>query len=106
MSHGAVWTLIVGMAAFALAFRVSFFLLGERVALPSSVRRALDFVPPAVLAALVLPALVDLRAEWTPESTARIVAGLVAALVAWRTRSILYTLVAGMGALWLALAAL
>lgn len=106
MSAGAVWLLIVGMAVFALLFRVSFFLLGERVRLPDGIRRALDFVPPAVLAALVLPAFVDLRGGWDAETAARLVAGAAAAAVAWRSRSILATLVVGMAVLWGALAVL
>ena len=57
---------------------------------------------PAVLAALVLPALVrpqgpvDLTAE-----NLRLLSGLLAAVVAWRTRSVAATTVAGLGALWL-----
>lgn len=64
------------------------------------VREALRHVPPAVLAALVAPALV--RHSGTIDVLdARVLAGLVGGLVAWRTRSILGTVVAGMAVLLL-----
>lgn len=103
MSAAAYWAVFAGMALVAFGFRASFLLLGERMALPRAVRRALDYVPPAVLAALVLPVFFDLHASWTMLDTARLIAGAVAAGVAYRTRSIPATLVVGMAVLWLAL---
>ena len=70
--------------------------------MPEGLRRALRFVPASVLAALVFPALTH------PNGTLdlsfgnfRLFAGLVGALVAWRTRNVLLTLSAGMLALWI-----
>lgn len=64
--------------------------------LPSVVRRWLRYVPAAVLAALVAPpALAPTgRLEWG----ARGWAALVGALVAWRTRSVWWTIVGGLAA--------
>lgn len=106
MSPAAFWVVLVGMALAAYLFRASFFFLGERLSLPAVLQRALDFVPPAVLAALVLPVFVDLGAPWGRLETAQLVAGAAAALVAYRTRSVPFTLVVGMGVLWLGLWAL
>lgn len=62
------------------------------------VREGLRHVPPAVLAALVAPALV--RHTGTVDLLdARVLAGLIGGLVAWRTRSILATVLAGMAVL-------
>ncbi|MEJ2357261.1 MAG: AzlD domain-containing protein [Deinococcales bacterium] len=101
MRPGAFWLMMLGMAFFAYLFRASFLLLGERMTLPPLLRRALDYVPAAVLAALVLPVFVDLGRPWAPADTARLVAGALAAAVAYRTRSVPATLAVGMGALWL-----
>lgn len=106
MNAGAFWAVTVGMAAGAYLFRASFLFLGERLALPRWLLRALDFVPPAVLAALVVPVFVDLHSAWTAVDSARLVAGLAALAVAYRTRSVPLTLVVGMGVLWGTLALL
>lgn len=59
------------------------------------------FVPAAVLAALVLPALFP-SGDPVVEALlgARFVAGGVATLVAWRTGSMMATIAAGMAVLW------
>lgn len=101
MSSLAYWLTLAGMAVVAFAFRASFLLLGESVTLPPRLRRALDYVPAAVLAALVVPVFVDLRTAWAAEDSVRLVAGAAAFAVAGRTRSIPATLVVGMGVLWL-----
>ena len=64
--------------------------------------RPLRYVPPAVLAALVLPDLVTLG----PSVAAtlldeRLIAGAVAGVVAWRTENVFATIAVGMGVLWL-----
>lgn len=92
--------LAAGLGTFAL--RYSFIYLLGRVHMPVPLRRAMRFVPAAVLAALVLPALV-LTPQGAPASTAlnpRLLAGVVAALVMWRSRRMPLSLVAGMGTLW------
>ena len=101
MSPLAFWVMLGGMAAAAFVFRASFLLLGERIALPPLLKRALDFVPAAVLAALVVPVFVDLGAPWGAEQSVRLLAGGAAFVVANRTRSVPATLAVGMGMLWL-----
>jgi branched-subunit amino acid transport protein len=62
---------------------------------PPGVQRLLRQIPPAALAAIVVPAL--LRPEGSFDLLQpRLVAGIAAALVAWRTRNIALTLVVGM----------
>ena len=79
------------------AMRASFLVFAHRLAdVPSGVQRLLRQIPPAALASIVVPAL--LRPEghldlWQP----RFVAGIVAGLVAWKTRNIALTLVVGIG---------
>lgn len=101
MSGQLLWFTIAGMALISYALRISFLLLHERLAFPAVVRRALRYVPYAVLAALIVPAVFGgIEEEFSPEPS-RLFAALVGTLIAWRTRSVVLTLALGMGSLWL-----
>lgn len=92
---------IAGLLTFAT--RLSFILLLGRVGVPPLLVRALRHVPPAVLSAIIFTEV--LVRDGAPDLSAanvRLVAGAVAALVAWRTRSVLLTIGVGMAALWTA----
>jgi branched-subunit amino acid transport protein len=55
-----------------------------------------------VLAALVAPALVRPGGGWeVPWENIRLIAGLAAGVVAWRTRNVVATIATGMAVLWL-----
>jgi len=97
----SLWLTLLGMGLVTYAIRLSLILLIGRIELPLIVQRALRFVPPAVLAAIIVPALL-LPAGTLDISlgNARLIAGLCAALVAWRTRNILVTIVVGLAVLW------
>jgi branched-subunit amino acid transport protein len=97
-----LWLVVVAAALGTYALRVSFVTLFGRVEeIPPRVKRVLAFVPPAVLAALVLPELL-LYGDGLSVSLSndRLVAGLVAAAVAWKTEDMLATVVVGMLALY------
>jgi branched-subunit amino acid transport protein len=99
----ALWLLLLAVGAVTFGYRLSFILLSERLKLPTLARRALRFVPVAVLSAIIAPALVFAQGT-TPDfspGNARLVAGVLAILVAWRTRNMLLTIAVGMGTLWL-----
>ncbi len=101
MPPRVLWLTMLGMGAITYAIRLSLILLWERVSLPPAMARALRFVPPAVLSAIIFPEV--LRHDGALNfslGNARLVAGLVALLVAWRTRSALLTIAAGMAVLW------
>ena len=91
-----VWLAIVLSGAGTYAMRASFIAVAHRMAeVPPGVQRLLRQIPPAALASIVVPALV--RPEGSLDLVQpRLAAGLVAAAVAWRTRSVALTLVAGM----------
>jgi len=96
----SIWLimLIGGMLTFGM--RLSFIYLLGRVNIPEGLRRSLRFVPPAVLSALVAPELLMPAGQLDVSfDNHRWLAGLVAVLVAWRTKSILLTILAGMAAL-------
>lgn len=99
---GVLWGVILAIAVGTFASRLSFIVLfGRLQEVPARVERLLSFVAPAALAALVLPAL--LLVDGTPAlspGNERLVAGAAAALVAWRTESLLATVAVGMAAFW------
>jgi len=100
----ALWTVILAVGALNYLSRLSFIALFARVDMPPLVARALRFVPAAMLTAIVVPAVVFVApgsVALTPQN-AKLVAALVAAVVAWRTKSPTATMVAGMAVLWLA----
>ena len=92
-----VWIAIVLAGIGTYAMRTSFLVFAHRLAdVPPLVQRLLRQIPPAALAAIVIPALVrphDQLDLWQP----RLYAGILAAAVAWRTRNIAATLVVGIG---------
>lgn len=102
MNAGIMALAILGMGAITYAIRLSLFLLPEQVALPVWMLRGLRYVPAAVLSAIILPelllqqGLIDLSL-----GNDRMLAGVAAVLVAWRTRNVLLTVTVGLVLLWL-----
>ena len=97
-----VWIAIVAVGVVTFLLRASFIAFADPHRFPAFFRRALAFVPPAVLAAIVAPGLL-MHQGALDLSTAnpRWMAGVLAIAVAARTRSVLAAIVSGMGALWL-----
>ena len=94
-----VWGAIVVGGAATFAMRASFLVAAHRlVRVPPWARRLLRQIPPAALASIVVPALARPGGS-LDLAQPRFVAGVVAGLVAWRTRSAALTLVVGMGLL-------
>ena len=91
-----LWVTILLAGAGTFLARISFLGVAHRIADPPvGVRRVLRMIPPAALAALVVPALV--RPEGHVDLTQpRFLAGLLAMAVAFRTKNVLVTLAAGM----------
>jgi branched-subunit amino acid transport protein len=97
-----LWLIIFAIGALTYAIRLSFILLMERWTPPELLVRALRFVPPAVLSAIIFPELVQHNGglDLSPANP-RLLAGILAALVGWRTRNVLLTIGVGMAALLL-----
>ncbi|MEF8861169.1 MAG: AzlD domain-containing protein [Haloarculaceae archaeon] len=96
-----VWALVAVVGAGTLAFRLSFLLLFDRLdTVPPRVERALSFVPPAVFAAIALPAVLPLESllSLSPD-LGRLLAAAAAAVVARRTENLVATIAVGMGVL-------
>jgi len=92
--------LAAGAATFAT--RASFILLLDRLEMPRWFRSALRFVPAAVLSAIIAPELALRQgALVAPWANPQLLAGVLAIAVAWKTRNVLLTILAGMAALLL-----
>jgi branched-subunit amino acid transport protein len=101
MSTLTLWLTIAGAGAVTFALRLSFIAFLGRIEIPLVLARALRFVPAAVLTAVVIPPLFyEDGALEISLGNERLLAGLAAVLIAWRTRSVPLTLVGGMGMLW------
>ena len=92
--------LIIGIGTFI--FRFSFIFLYGKFNLPGWLRRAMNFVPPAVLSALIFPDLiVKDNIIWISPQNPRLVAGIIAMIIAWRTKSSILPIIIGLGIFWL-----
>ena len=95
-----LWLTLAAMGTITLALRVSFILLPGRLRLPRILRRALPFVPAAVLTAIWAPELaLQKGVVQLSLHNERLAAGLVAILVAWRWRLTFATIASGIIAL-------
>lgn len=101
MSTLSIWLLFLAIGLGTFALRFLFIYLFGKIEMPEWLRRALRFVPAAALAALVFPALTHSSGSLDLSiNNVRLLAGLGGALVAWKTRNVLLTILVGMILLW------
>lgn len=96
----SIWLVMVIGGLLTFLIRLSFIALVDRWKMPDWFQRGLRFVPMAVLSAIILPELTNpngtLFLSWR---NPQLLAGAMAILVAWRTRNVILTIVAGMATL-------
>jgi branched-subunit amino acid transport protein len=94
--------LIAGMALVTFAARYPVLALFSRISLPPALLSTLKFIPPAVLTAIIIPALLAPTDDRINLSLSNdyLVAGAITAVVAWRTHNLLLTLAIGMASFW------
>lgn len=101
MSTLSIWLLFLAIGLGTFVLRFLFIFLFGKIEMPEWLRRALRFVPAAALAALVFPALTHPTGSLDLSIyNFRLLAGLGGALVAWKTRNVLLTILVGMILLW------
>ena len=101
MSALSIWLLFLAVGLGTFTLRFLFIYLFGKIEMPDWLRRALRFVPAAALAALVFPALTHPTGHLDISlQNFRLLAGLGGAVVAWKTRNVLLTLIIGMILLW------
>jgi branched-subunit amino acid transport protein len=97
-----IWLVMLLGGLITFGMRFSLIYLFGRFEVPGTIRKALHYVPPAVLSAIIFPELflrdgtLDLSFD-----NYRLLAGLVAVLVAWFSKNTLITIITGMVALFL-----
>ncbi len=97
-----IWLLTLAVGAITYSARLSFIALFARRDMAPLLAQGLKHVPVAMLTAIVVPAVV-----FTPPGVLRIdpgnaklIAALVAGIVAWRRQSAVLTIGSGMAVLW------
>ena len=94
------WIIMIIVGVLTFATRLSFILLAAHWHPPRLIARSLRFVPIAVLAAIIFPELLmQSGAVDISLANPRLLAGIIAIIVAWKTKNIVWTIVAGMGIL-------
>ena len=97
-----LWLTLLGMAIVTFALRASFLVLPPGTETPALLKRALRYVPAAVLTAIWAPELLLQNGVLSLAlGNERMLAGIVAVAVAWRFRATFVTIVAGLLALHL-----
>jgi branched chain amino acid efflux pump len=97
-----IWLVLLLGGLITFGIRFSLIYLFGRFEFPEMIRKALRYVPPAVLSAIIFPELfIRDGLLYLSFDNDRLLAGLVAVLVAWFSRNIMVTLIAGMLALFL-----
>jgi len=97
------WALIGGMILVTMLVRYPVLALSGRLRLSDRLLQALNYVPPAVLTAIIVPmVLVEDGALWLSWENARLVGAIAAIGVGFWRKNLLLTIVVGMAAflLW------
>jgi branched-subunit amino acid transport protein len=96
------WFVLVAAGLITFSIRLSFIALWGKFSVPDWVQRALRFVPPAVLSAIIVPEMLMKDGALNFDlGNGRLLAGIVAIFVAWKTKNAILTIVAGMAVLLL-----
>ncbi len=92
---------IIACGVVTLLARASFVIWHSKLIVPHWFTRSLKFVAAAVLPALVMPEVLFRGAmPGDVVNYYRIIAAILALVIAWRTRNLFATLIAGMAVLW------
>jgi branched-subunit amino acid transport protein len=97
------WMMILGMAIVTFSVRYPVMAVVGYLQLPPAMLRALKYVPTAVLTAIIVPAVLIADGKLNLSiNNAQLIGSIVATVIAWRTKNLLWTIVGGMVAfgLW------
>lgn len=97
----SLWVVIITAGLLTFLTRFSFIAISSRWYPPAGFRRALQFVPVAVLTAIIVPELFVAAGKiaFSPANP-RFIAAAVALAVACKTRNTILTIVVGMLVFW------
>ncbi|NMC12645.1 MAG: AzlD domain-containing protein [Chloroflexi bacterium] len=93
----SIWLTMVLAGIITFVIRVSFVLLFGKIRVSTRLNQALNLVPPAVFSAIIFPDMFLQNNQLAIHlNNGRMIAGMLAILVAWRTRNIVLTVLTGM----------
>ena len=97
-----IWLVMLFGGLITFGMRFSFIYLFGRFHIPETLRKALHYVPPAVLSAIIFPEifLQNQKLELSLGNH-RLLAGIIAMITAYLTKNTLITILVGMLALFL-----
>jgi len=96
------WLLVASMALVTFAIRYVLLAFSGRIQLSPTLVRALGYVPPVVLTAIVVPAVVlpDGETLWLGWQNARLVGAIACVILALWHKNLLLTIAGGMAVFW------
>lgn len=95
-----IWLIMVLGGLITFGMRFSLIYLFGKFEIPETMRRALHYVPPAVLSAIIFPEIFLHNSQLDLSfANHRLLAGMIAITVAYLTKNTLLTILAGMAAL-------
>ncbi len=97
-----IWLVMIIIGVITFLTRLSFIALQDKLQMPAIISRSLKYVPTAVLTAIIVPEILLTSGSLDISfGNARLFAGILAGLVAWRTKNVFLTILVGMLTLWL-----
>jgi branched-subunit amino acid transport protein len=97
-----IWLVLLIGGLITFTMRFSLIYLFGKFEIPEAIKKALHYVPPAVLSAIIFPELFIQNGQLNFDlSNVRLLAGIIAIVVAWFSRNTLITILVGMLALFL-----
>lgn len=95
-----IWIALIACGVATYLTRLSFIAAFGKREIPEWLKNSLKYVPAAVLSVIACQSLLYPEDElFISFSNTRLLAGIIAALVAWKTRNALLTIIVGMLAL-------
>ncbi|MBE9160383.1 AzlD domain-containing protein [Nodosilinea sp. LEGE 06152] len=95
------WLLVAAMALVTFSIRYVLLAFSGRIRLSPTLVRALGYVPPVVLTAIVVPAVVLPAGDlWLGWQNARLVGAIASMVLALWRKNLLLTIAGGMAVFW------
>ncbi len=102
MTMTTAFLTIVAMGVVTYLIRLLPIEFFSRINIPTWALQSMRYVPIAVLTAIIVPEVIIPGGEFNVSpGNARLLAALVAVIVAWRTKNVFLTVATGMIVLWL-----
>ncbi len=102
MNNSTLMLMLIIIALGTFFLRFSFIFLYGKLTLPLWMHRSMRFVPAAVLAALIFPAIMIQSGQLDLSlGNSRFMAGTLAMFVSWRSKNLLATIAVGLISFWI-----